>query len=188
MISNKCFPTLYSYIASQKTNQLLNLLQLLKVWTLESNTNIFVLTKDKVVNILPLFRAVKLILTSFCRNQKQTLKDHLWTFRDLFQFTPCLPIHKGIVTKIPRIRPWRVNIIIIIIIIQIRIAIIGMEIIPSQEVRDMDVDMVPTMLLIFPIHFQHYTFNKHQQMFFPMHCPQQQTLTLLLFLILKHTW
>ena len=176
MISNKCFPTLYSYIASQKTNQLLNLLQLLKVWTLESNTNIFVLTKDKVVNILPLFRAVKLILTSFCRNQKQTLKDHLWTFRDLFQFTPCLPIHKGIVTKIPRIRPWRVNIIIIIIIIQIRIAIIGMEIIPSQEVRDVDVDtdvdVVPTMFLVSPIYFQHYTFNKLLQMFLQMHCPQ----------------
>ena len=47
-----------------------------------------------------------------------------------------------------------------------------MEIIPSQEVRDVDVDVdtdvdedtdmdvVPTMLLIFPIHFQHYTYNK----------------------------
>ena len=48
LLSNKCFPTLYSYRASQKTKQLLKLLQLLKVWTLENNTNIFVLTKDKV--------------------------------------------------------------------------------------------------------------------------------------------
>jgi hypothetical protein len=110
---------------------------------------------DKVVAFLPLFKAVELILTAFCRNQKQTLKDLLWTFEDLVQFTPCLPIHGGIVTIIPRIRPLRVN--IIIIIIQIRIAIIGIEIIPSQEVRDMDVDTdvdtVPTMFLVFSIHF-----------------------------------
>ena len=154
MISDKCFPTLYSYKVSQTTKRLLKLLQLLKVWTLENNTNTFVLTMDNVVDFLPLFRAVKLILIAFCGNQKQTLKDLLWTFEDLVQFTPCLLIHGGIVTIIQRIRPLRVT--IIIIIIQIRIAIIGTEIIPSQEVRDVDVDMdvdvVPTMFLVFPIH------------------------------------
>ena len=85
-----------------------------------------------------------------------------------------------IVTIIPGIRPLRVNIIIIIIIIiimiQIRIAIISMEIIPSQEVRDVDVDtdmdVVPTIYLVFPIHFRHYTFNKLLQMFLRTHCPQ----------------
>ena len=176
MISDKCFPTLYSYKVSQTTKRLLKLLQLLKVWTLENNTNTFVLTMDNVVDFLPLFRAVKLILIAFCGNQKQTLKDLLWTFEDLVQFTPCLLIHGGIVTIIQRIRPLRVT--IIIIIIQIRIAIIGTEIIPSQEVRDVDVDtdvdmdVVPTMFLVFPIHFQHCTFNKLLQMFLWTHCPQ----------------
>ena len=129
---------------------------------------------DKVVDFLPLFRVVKLILTTFHRNQKQTHKDLLWTFEDLVQFTPCLPRHGGIVTIIPRIRSLRVS---IIIIIQLRIAIIGTEITPSQEVRDVDVDkdvdVVPTMfLVVFPIHFRHYTFNKLLQMFLRTHCPQ----------------
>jgi hypothetical protein len=101
----------------------------------------------------------------------------LWTFEDLVQVTPCHPIHGGIVTIIPRIRPLRVKIIIIIIIIiQIKIAIIGTEIIPSHKVRDVDVDtdvdVVPTMFLVFPIHFRHYTFNKLLQMFLRTHCPQ----------------
>ena len=166
-------PTLYSYKASQTIKQLLKLLQFLKVLTLENNTNACILTMDKVVAFLPLFRAVELILTAFCGNQKQTLKDLLWTFKDLIQFTPCLLIHGGIVTIIPRIRPRRVN---IIITIQIRIATLGTEIILSQEVRDvgmdMDVDVVPTMFLIFPIHVRHYTFTKILQMFLRTHCPQ----------------
>ena len=171
-VSNKCFPTLYSYKASQRTKHLLKLLQLLKVWTLENNKNTFVLTMDRVVAFFPLFRAVKLILTIFRGNQKQNLKDLLWTFRDLIQLTPCLLIHEGIVTIIPRMRPLRVN--IIIIIFQIRKSTRGMEIIPSKEVRDADtdVDVVPTPLIVFPIHFQHYTFNKRLQMYLWARCPQ----------------
>jgi hypothetical protein len=62
----------------------------------------------------------------------------------------------GIVTITPRIRPLWVN---IIIIIQIRKATIGTEIVPSQELRDvdtdmdMDMDVVSTLLIVFPIHF-----------------------------------
>ena len=83
---------------------------------------------NKVVAFLPLFKEAKLILTAFCGNQKQTLKDLLLTIRDLVQFTLCLLIHGGIVSIFPRIRLLKVN---IIILLQIRIAIVGMENIPS---------------------------------------------------------
>ena len=92
------------------------------------NTNKLVLTMNKVVAFLPLFKEAKLILTAFCGNQKQTLKDLLLTIRDLVQFTLCLLIHGGIVSIFPRIRLLKVN---IIILLQIRIAIVGMENIPS---------------------------------------------------------
>ena len=128
IISDKCIPTLYIYKAPQTTKQLLQLLQFLKVWTLENNTNTFVLTMDKVVSFHPLFKVAKLILTAFQGNQKHTLKDLLRFIRDLVQFTPCLLIHGEIVSIIPTITLLMDN---IITIIQIRKAIKGTEIIPS---------------------------------------------------------
>ena len=128
---------------------------------------------DKIVPFLPLGRAVELIFNEFCRNQKQTLKDLLWTIRDLVQFTLCPPIHGKIVTIIPKMRLLRVN---ILIIIQMRKATVGKDIITLTEVEDKDkdrnVDEVLIMFLTCPIHLQHYTFNKLVQMFLWMQCPQ----------------
>ena len=110
MNSNRCPLTLYSYRASQITKQALKLSQHLKVWTIESNTNVFVLTVDNVIVFLPLFRAVEPILTIFQGRTMQEIKDPLWTLGDLVQFTPCLSIQGGIVSIITRIRLLKVRI------------------------------------------------------------------------------
>ena len=84
----------------------------------------------------------------------QIIHDPWWTFRDLVQFTPCPPIHGGIASIIPMIQPMKVR----IQITTIWRAIVDAGIIIQQEVKvvdmdiDMGVDMVPTMLLAFPIH------------------------------------
>ena len=142
--------------------QLQMLLQLLKSWKLENNTNTFVLIVDKVVAFLPPFRAVKLILTVFHRSWKYILKDHLGTFGDHIQLTLYPPIHGEIVTTVPRIRLLRVNIVISVIMR----ATMNANNISPQEVRD--VDVVLTMFLGFPIHFPYHTFNKLQEMFLQM--------------------
>ena len=70
------------------------------VWTMEDNINTFVLTVDKVNIFLPLSRVVGAILTIF-HGRIQVFKAPLWTFGDLVQFTPCLPIHGMILCGYP---------------------------------------------------------------------------------------
>ena len=52
---------------------------------------------DKLVVLLPPFRAVKLILTVFLERHNQTLKDLCWLFGTL-PSSPNPPIHGGIVS------------------------------------------------------------------------------------------
>ena len=124
--------------------------------------NTVLLTVDKVNIFLPLSRVVGAILTIF-HGRIQVFKAPLWTFGDLVQFTPCLPIHGGIVSIIPRIRPLKVR----ITICTLWRPIVDTDIIFQQEgeVMDLDVGVVLIMFLILLTHSQPYTFNKLQQMF-----------------------
>ena len=92
--------------------------------------NTVLLTVDKVNIFLPLSRVVGAILTIF-HGRIQVFKAPLWTFGDLVQFTPCLPIHWGVVSIIPRIRPLKVR----IAICTLWRPIVDAEIIIQQEVE-----------------------------------------------------
>ena len=129
---------------------------------MKGNINTATLTVDKVDIFLPLTRAVKILLTRF-HGRIQAFKAPLWTFGDLVQFTPCIPIHGGIVSIIPRIRPLKVR----ITICTLWRPIVDTDIIFQQEgeVMDLDVGVVLIMFLILLTHSQPYTFNKLQQMF-----------------------
>ena len=130
---------------------------------MKSNTNTFVLTEDQVFVILPLFRAVKTMLTIFHGRTMQIIQNSLCTFRYLVQFTPCPPIHGGIGSMIPRIRLQKVS---ILITTTMRAIMDGGINIPQQvKVMDMAVSMVLTMFLVLLIHFQHCRYNKLQQIF-----------------------
>jgi hypothetical protein len=112
---------------------------------------------DEVDVFLLLFRAVRTILTRF-HISIQVFKVPLWTFRDLVQFTPCLPIHGGIVSIIPRIRPLKVR----IAICTLWRPIVDQDIIIQHEgkVVDLDVGMIIIIFLVLLIHSQPYIFNK----------------------------
>ena len=132
---------------------------------MKGNINTFVLIVDKVDISLLLSRVVGTILNGF-HGRTQVFKAHLWTFGDLVWFTPCLPIHGGIVSIIPRIRPRKVR----IVICTLWKAIVDADIIIQQEdeVGDLDVGVVLLMFLALLTHFLPYTFNKRQQMFLQM--------------------
>ena len=135
---------------------------------MEGNMNTVLLTVDKVNIFLPLSRVVGAILTIF-HGRIQVFKAPLWTFGDLVQFTPCLPIHGGIVSIIPRIGPLKVR----IAICTLWKTIVDADIIILQEGEAVDLDMgvVLIMFLILLTHSQPYIFNKLQQMFLRMLFP-----------------
>ena len=132
---------------------------------MKGNINTFVLTVDEVDISLLLSRVVGAILNG-SHGRTQVFKAHLWTFRDLVRFTPCLPIHGGIVSIIPRIRPQKVR----IVIHTLWKAIVDADIIIRQEgeVGDMDVGVVLIMFLALLTHSLPYTFNKLRRMFLQM--------------------
>jgi hypothetical protein len=92
------------------------------------------------------------------RQHKYSGTNPLWTFGDLVQFTPCLSIHGGIVSIIPRIRPLKVR----ITICTLWRPIVDVDIIIQQEgeVMDLDMGVVLIMFLILLAHSLPHTYNQ----------------------------
>ena len=163
-IPNTCFPTLYSLQSITDNQTVVKAPSVSQDLDIGKQHKYIQTSHGQSCCISSSFQSGWADIDCILQKSKRNSQGPLLTFGDLVQFTLCLPIHRGIDTIISRIIPLRVN---IIIIIQIRKVTIRHRNIPSQEVRDvdMDMDMVPTMFLVLLVHFWHNTFNKLLQMF-----------------------